>query len=142
MPELFHGMRQRSYAFPRSPGRSWRFGSITTPLPGRSTSEEHHALITAEHARDHNATSIYHDIAERHGDTCSDQAVRRFVGTITSANPPYAKCRFETAPEAQIDYGEGEPTLDARASTASHACSACRWDTVAMHIGWSPISRR
>jgi transposase len=91
-------------------------GNITSPAPGRSTCEEHRAFITAEHARGRNATAIYQDLVERHGYTGSDQAVRRFVRTITSANPPYAKCRFETAPgaEAQVDYGEGAPTLDAR----------------------------
>lgn len=83
---------------------------------GRSTCEEHRAFITKEHARGRNATAIYQDLVERHGYVGSDQAVRRFVRTLQTDHPPYAKCRFETAPgqEAQVDYGEGAPTLDAR----------------------------
>jgi transposase len=91
-------------------------GNMPSQPPGRSTCEEHRAFITAEHARNRNATAIYQDLVEHHGYTGSDQAVRRFVRTITVADPPYAKCRFETAPaaEAQVDYGEGAPTLDER----------------------------
>ena len=81
---------------------------------GRSTCEEHHVFIAEEHAKGRNATAIYQELVEHHGYAGSDQAVRRFVRTIAPADPPYAKCRFETAPgqEAQVDYGEGAPTLD------------------------------
>jgi len=91
-------------------------GNMPSQPPGRSTCEEHRAFITAEHARNRNATAIYQDLVEHHGYTGSDQAVWRFVRTITVADPPYAKCRFETAPaaEAQVDYGEGATTLDER----------------------------
>ena len=82
----------------------------------RSTCEDHRAFIGAERAKGRNATAIYQDLVEHHGYTGSDQAVRRFVRTMAPADPPYAKCRFETAPaqEAQVDYGEGAPTLDPR----------------------------
>jgi len=82
----------------------------------RSTCEEYRVFIMAERAKGRNATAIYQDLTEHHGYTGSDQAVRRFVRTITPVDPPYAKCRFETAPgqEAQVDYGEGAPTLDPR----------------------------
>jgi transposase len=81
---------------------------------GRSTCEEHRVFIAEEHAKGRNSTAIYQDLVEHHGYAGSDQAVRRFARTIAPADPPYAKCRFETPPgqEAQVDYGEGAPTLD------------------------------
>lgn len=90
--------------------------SHTGATRGRSTCEEHRTFIVQERVKGRNATAIYQDLVEHHGYTGSVQAVRRFVRTTAAADPPYAKCRFETAPghEAQVDYGEGAPTLDAR----------------------------
>jgi len=83
---------------------------------GRSSCEEHRVFIAQERAKGRNATAIYQDLVEHHGYTGSDQAVRRLVRTMASADLPYAKCRFETAPghEAQVDYGEAAPTLETR----------------------------
>jgi len=80
----------------------------------RSTCEEHRAFITEERVKGRNATAIYQDLVEHHGYAGSYDAVKRFVRTIAPDDPPYAKCRFETPPgqEAQVDYGEGAPTLD------------------------------
>lgn len=95
---------------------------------GRSTCGEHHVFIAEEHAKGRNATAIYQELVEHHGYAGSDQAVRRFVRTIAPADPPYAKCRFETAPgqEAQVDYGARARRRSIRtpANIASRACSS------------------
>lgn len=82
----------------------------------RSVCAEHRLFITEERAKGRNATAIYQDLVERHGYASSYDAVKRFVRAIEPPDTPYAKCRFETAPavEAQVDYGEGAPTLDPR----------------------------
>lgn len=93
--------------------------TVTEPTPHarrRSTCEEHRAFITEERAKGRNATAIYQDLVEHHAYGGSYDAVKRLVRTIAPVDPPYAKCRFETAPgvEAQVDYGEGAPTRDPR----------------------------
>jgi transposase len=87
-----------------------------TRTAGRSICEPYRAFIADERGKGRNATAIYQDLVEHHGYDGSYDAVKRFVRTIEPPDEPYAKCRFETEPgqEAQVDYGEGAPTLDPR----------------------------
>lgn len=81
----------------------------------RSSCEEHRRFIEAEIAKGRNAKAIYHDLVEHHAYQGAYDAVKRFVRALNPTTPK-VHCRFETAPgeEAQVDYGEGAPTLDQR----------------------------
>lgn len=89
---------------------------IQSTAASRSACEAHRAFIEAELSKGRNATAIYQDLVEHHGYTGAYNAVKRFVRTLEPDHEAYAKCRFETTAgeEAQVDYGEGAPTLDLR----------------------------
>lgn len=83
--------------------------------PSRSSAREHAAFIEGEVAKGRNAAAIYQDLVGHHGYTGSDDAIKRFARRIPPTEPKVS-CRFETEPgvEAQVDYGDGAPTRDAR----------------------------
>jgi len=83
--------------------------------PTRSSAEPHRAFIEAELAKRRNSMAIYQDLVEHHGYDGSYDAVKRYARRVRPSDPKVS-CRFETAPgwEAQVDYGEGAPTRDAR----------------------------
>jgi transposase len=81
----------------------------------RSSCEVHRPFIAAEVAKGRNGMAIFQDLVEHHGYEGSYDAVKRFVRSIVLRTPKIS-CRFETLPgqEAQVDFGEGAPTRDAR----------------------------
>src|SRR5450755_725213 len=85
------------------------------PEKSRSSCEGHRPFIAAEVAKGRNGMAIYQDLVEHHGYEGSYDAVKRFVRTLVSHTQKIS-CRFETLPgqEAQVDFGEGAPTRDAR----------------------------
>jgi transposase len=85
------------------------------PAKSRSSCEGHRPFISAEIAKGRNATAIYQDLVEHHGYEGGYDAVKRFVRSLEPRSRKIS-CRFETLPgqEAQVDYGEGAPTLDVR----------------------------
>ena len=85
------------------------------PEKSRSSCEGHRPFIAAEVAKGRNGMAIYQDLVEHHGYEGSYDAVKRFVRPLVSHTPKIS-CRFETLPgqEAQVDFGEGAPTRDAR----------------------------
>src|SRR5450631_4163640 len=85
------------------------------PAKSRSSCEGHRPFITAEVAKGRNGMAIFQDLVEHHGYEGSYDAVKRFVRSLVSSTPKIS-CRFETLPgqEAQVDFGEGAPTRDAR----------------------------
>ena len=87
----------------------------SAPAKSRSSCEGHRPFITAEIAKGRNGTAIFQDLVEHHGYEGSYDAVKRFVRSLASSTPKLS-CRFETlaGQEAQVDYGEGAPTRDAR----------------------------
>ena len=87
----------------------------SAPAKSRSSCEGHRPFITAEIAKGRNGTAIFQDLVEHHGYEGSYDAVKRFVRSLVSSTPKLS-CRFETlaGQEAQVDYGEGAPTRDAR----------------------------
>ena len=81
----------------------------------RSSAEPFRAFIEAELGKGRNAKAIYQDLGAHHGYGGSYDAVKRLARKLRRREPKIS-CRFETEPgqEAQVDYGEGAPTRDAR----------------------------
>ncbi len=81
----------------------------------RSTVREHGTFIEVELEKGRNAVAIYQDLVEHYGYEGSYDAVKRYARRMRPSDPKVS-CRFETEPgwEAQVDYGEGAPTRDAR----------------------------
>jgi hypothetical protein len=79
---------------------------------GRSSCEAHRSFIGAEIAKGRNSVAIFQDLVEHHGYEGAYNAVKRFVRKIAPSEQKVS-CRFETefGAEAQVDYGEGAPTL-------------------------------
>ncbi len=80
---------------------------------GKSCCEPHRPFIEAELAKGRHGVAIYQDLVEHHGYVESYDAVKRFIRPLRTKTPKVS-ARFETLPgqEAQVDYGEGAPTLD------------------------------
>ncbi len=85
------------------------------PPSSKSCCEPHRTFIEAEFAKGRHGVSIYQALVEHHGYTDSYDAVKRFLRPLRARSQKIS-LRFETLPgkEAQVDYGEGAPTLDAR----------------------------
>jgi len=81
----------------------------------RSSVGEYADFVESELNKGRNAVAIYQDLIEHRGYSGSYDAVKRFARRVRPADLKVS-CRFETAPgeEAQVDYGEGAPTRDAR----------------------------
>lgn len=97
-------------------------GWKAAPEPGarpsrasKSCCEPHRAFIETALADGRHGVAIYHDLVEHHGYTDSYDAVKRFIRPLRATSRKIST-RFETLPgqEAQVDYGEGAPTLDVR----------------------------
>jgi transposase len=86
-----------------------------TSRSSKSCCEPHRAFIEAALANGRHGVSIYQALVEHHGYTDSYDAVKRFIRPLRTTTPKIS-ARFETLPgqEAQVDYGEGAPTRDAR----------------------------
>lgn len=83
-------------------------GTTTTP----SACEPHRAWIEAQVGLGRNAVAIYQDLVERHGFTHAYNSVKRFVATLKRRAPErFDVLEFPAGEEAQVDYGEGAPTL-------------------------------
>jgi transposase len=100
----------------RPPG--WKSEAETaavTPRSSKSCCEPHRDFIRAELAKGRHGVSIYQSLVEHHGYDDSYDAVKRFIRPLRAITPKIS-ARFETLPgqEAQVDYGEGAPTLDIR----------------------------
>ncbi len=101
----------------RPPG--WKSEAEATaaapPRSSKSCCEPHREFIEAELAKGSHGVSIYQSLVEHHGFADSYDAVKRFIRPLR-ARTPKISARFETLPaqEAQVDYGEGAPTLDIR----------------------------
>ncbi len=117
---------------PRSPSKPHTSGKVPTdsadtenppaavtatrsPPPSRSSVREHADFVEGELEKGRNAVAIYQDLVEHRAYTGSYDAVKRFARRIRPSDSKVS-CRFETAPgeEAQVDYGEGAATRDAR----------------------------
>jgi transposase len=99
-----------------APAPSSEAAAVQSAPASRSACEPHREFVEEAVGKGRNATAIYQDLVENHGYAGAYNAVKRFVRTLKPGREAYAKCRFETEPgqEAQVDYGEGAPTLDPR----------------------------
>lgn len=80
-----------------------------------SACEPHRSWIESQVQLGRNAVSIYQDLVEQHGFTNQYNSVKRFVARLKARAPErFDVLEFLPGEEAQVDYGEGAPTLDAR----------------------------
>jgi transposase len=86
------------------------------PAGARTTSacEPHRSWIEAQVGLGRNAVSIYQDLVEAHGFARRYNAVKRFVARLKARAPErFDVLEFLPGEEAQVDYGQGAPTLTA-----------------------------
>jgi hypothetical protein len=112
----------RSIQLPQRPPKIPHLWPGQTPPPrppalGASTSacEAHRAWIESQVLLGRNAVSIYQDLVEGHGFAQRYNSVKRFVARLKARAPErFDVLEFLPGEEAQVDYGEGAPTLDHR----------------------------
>ncbi len=84
----------------------------TRPAASTSACEPHRAWIEAQVTLGRNAVSIYQDLVEGHGFSHRYNSVKRFVATLKARTPErFDVLEFLPGEEAQVDYGQGAPTL-------------------------------
>ena len=87
-----------------------------TPAIGnfvRSSCEPHRAWIEEQVRLKRNAQAIYQDLVDQFGFLSSYQSVKRFVRRLRHVDPEqFDRLEFLPGEEAQVDYGEGAPTVD------------------------------
>ena len=104
-PEVATGSDQNTP--PRPPASERKM-----PKHVRSACEPHREWIEEQVKRGRNAIAIYQDLVERFGFTHRYNSVKRFVRLLKKKDPEqYDRLEFLMAEEAQVDYGQGAPTL-------------------------------
>ena len=79
-----------------------------------SECEPHRSWIEAQVQLGRNAVAIYQDLVEAHGFSAAYNSVKRFVGKLRARAPErFDVLEFLAGEEAQVDYGQGAPTLAA-----------------------------
>jgi transposase/5S rRNA maturation endonuclease (ribonuclease M5) len=104
-PEVATGSDQNTP--PRPP-------AFQTKIPKqiRSACETHRKWIEEQVRLGRNAMAIYQDLEERFSFTHRYNSVKRFVRLLKRKDPEqYDRLEFLMAEEAQVDYGQGAPTL-------------------------------
>jgi transposase/5S rRNA maturation endonuclease (ribonuclease M5) len=82
------------------------------PKQIRSACETHREWIEEQVRLGRNAMAIYQDLKERFSFTHRYNSVKRFVRLLKKKDPEqYDRLEFLMAEEAQVDYGQGAPTL-------------------------------
>ncbi len=93
---------------PADPGPAAVPPVSTTP----SACAPHRAWIETQVSLGRNAVSIYQDLVEAHGFAHRYNSVKRFVATLKARAPErFDVLEFLPGEEAQVDYGQGAPTL-------------------------------
>ena len=83
------------------------------PEHARSACEPHRQWIEEQVRLGRNATAIYQDLVDSHGFEAKYNSVKRFVRGLKRTDPEqFDRLEFLPGEEAQVDYGEGAPTLD------------------------------
>ena len=85
---------------------------VNPPISSRSKASPFHELIWQKLQNGQHARSIYQDLVVENDYSGSYDSIKRYVRKLKKKSPQlYA--RIETAPaeEAQVDFGEGAPTL-------------------------------
>ena len=82
------------------------------PKHVRSACEAHREWIEEQVRGGRNAMAIYQDLVELFGFTHRYNSVKRFVRLLKKKDPEqYDRLEFLMGEEAQVDYGQGAPTL-------------------------------
>jgi transposase len=77
-----------------------------------SACQAYRPFIEAQLRLKRNATAIYQDLVDLHGFTGAYNSVKRFAAKLRVAEPEqFDRLEFLPGEEAQVDYGEGAPTL-------------------------------
>jgi transposase/5S rRNA maturation endonuclease (ribonuclease M5) len=85
---------------------------VKIPKQIRSACESHREWIEAQVCRGRNAMAIYQDLVELYAFTHRYNSVKRFVRLLKKKDPErYDRLEFLMGEEAQVDYGQGAPTL-------------------------------
>ncbi len=88
--------------------------SSKVPAAAASACEPHREWITAQVGLGRNAVSIYQDLVESRGFTHKYNSVKRFCRDLRAREPErFDVLEFLPGEEAQVDYGQGAPTLTA-----------------------------
>lgn len=83
------------------------------PRLARSACEPHRDWIKSQVQLGRNAMAIYQELVDRHGFTRRYNSVKRFCRGLRRHEPEqFDRLEFAPGEEAQVDYGEGAPTLD------------------------------
>lgn len=91
---------------PRPPARE------NLPKHARSACEAHREWIEKQLRRGRNGMAIYQDLVELFGFTHRYNSVKRFVRRLKRIDPQqYDRLECLMGEEAQVDYGQGAPTL-------------------------------
>ncbi len=88
--------------------------SKANPIVGVTVSNcaPHREWIQEQVDLGRNAMAIYQDLVDCHGFTARYDSVKRFVGKLRSRDPErYDRLEYLPGEEAQVDYGQGAPTL-------------------------------
>ena len=101
---------------PRPPGGgASKTEKSKIPEHARSACEPHRQWIEEQVRLKRNATAIYQDLIDQHGFNARYNSVKRFVRGLKRTDPEqFDRLDFLPGEEAQVDYGEGAPTLDPR----------------------------
>ena len=93
---------------PRPPARAAESPPPATP----SACEPYRAWIESQVSLGRNAVAIYQDLVEGHGFAHCYNSVKRFVASLRRREPErFDVLEFAPGEEAQVDYGQGAPTL-------------------------------
>ena len=82
------------------------------PAHARSACEAHREWIETQVHLGRNAMAIYQELVDRHGFARRYNSVKRFCRALRGREPEqFDRLEFLPGEEAQVDYGEGAPTL-------------------------------
>jgi transposase len=82
------------------------------PAHARSACEPHRAWIETQVGLGRNATAIYQELVDCHGLQSRYNSVKRFCRSLRKCEPEqFDRLEFLPGEEAQVDYGEGAPSL-------------------------------
>jgi transposase len=86
--------------------------SLKLPAHARSACEPHREWIQAQVRLGRNAMAIYQELVDRFGFAQRYNSVKRFCRGLRRREPEqFDRLEFLPAEEAQVDYGEGAPSL-------------------------------
>lgn len=112
-PRVATGSGENPPPWPPDGSASIRPESRPIPEHARSACEPHREWIEAQVRLKRNAFAIYQDLVDQYGFAAKYNSVKRFVRAIKHSDPDqFDRLEFLPGEEAQVDYGEGAPTLD------------------------------